>query len=59
MIVTQECSESGTTSDPNAANVLAVVLREHCKVFRTLDDGYSAKDVICELFGLTIKSVSG
>lgn len=51
-LVDRSSVDNDCADNPNQASVLAVALRDHCNAFSRLPDNYSAKDVLCELFGV-------
>ena len=55
-IISKACENDNATDNPDCASVLAVALRDHCNLFDGLSNGYSARDIIYQLFGAKTKT---
>lgn len=51
-LVDNACHSKSGSMNPEKAPVLAVALRDHCEIFKSIQFDYSAKDVLLKLFGI-------
>lgn len=52
-LIDKACSAEGCSTNPNNASVLAVALRNHCDLISQYSKPYSAKEILCKLYGVS------